>query len=108
MQIDLQTLVGRNILVLAGMERGVAARGEFGLDRLDVGEDEVVITAPDTLDAIAPSFVQGFLSKSYSALGEDGLKSKYRLNMSEDLLDDILEGIKRLRMKRSIAGHTGG
>lgn len=105
MKIDLQSLVGKNILVLAGMERGVAARKDFGLDDLDVGDDDVVITAPESLDAIAPSFVQGFLAQSYSKLGEEGLKAKYRFQLSEDLLDDILEGIKRLRMSRSIAGH---
>lgn len=105
MRIDFKSLVGKDLLVLAGMERGLAAREDFNLDSLDEADEDVVIIAPDSLEAIAPSFVQGFLSRSYSKLGEDRLREKYNFQLSDDLHSDILEGIKRLRMKRTIAGH---
>ncbi len=104
MQIDLSELVGDDGVVLAGMERGTAARNLFVLDSLDSGADDVVITAPENLEAISPSFVQGFLAGSLRHLGEDGLRSKYRFELNELLLEDIAGGIKRLLMKRKIAG----
>ena len=104
MQIDLTDLVGRDGVVLVGMQRGTAARDLFVLDSLDSGTDDVVIVAPDNLEAISPSFVQGFLAASLKHLGEDGLRAKYKFELNELLLGDIAGGIKRLQMKRKIAG----
>ena len=104
MQIDLTKLVGRDGAVLAGMERGVAARDLFVLDSLDCGPEDVVISAPDHLEAISPSFVQGFLAGSLKHLGEEGLKNKYKFDLDEHLRKDIDSGVKRLLMKRKIAG----
>lgn len=104
MQIDLSELVGKGGVVLAGMERGAAARNLFTLDELDGSAEEVVITAPKSLEAISPSFVQGFLAGSLKHLGQDGLSTKYRFEVNELLLEDIRDGIKRLVMKRRIAG----
>ena len=104
MQIDLIELVGNDGVVLAGMERGAAARDLFVLDTLDSSPEDVVITAPENLEAISPSFVQGFLAGSLKRLGEDGLKTKYKFELNDLLLEDITGGIKRLLMKRKIAG----
>lgn len=104
MQIDLSELVGNDGVVLAGMERGAAARNLFVMDKLDGGTEAVVVSAPDSLEAISPSFVQGFLAGSLKHLGEDGLRSKYRFELNELLMEDIADGIKRLLMKRKIAG----
>jgi hypothetical protein len=103
-QIDLTELVGNDGVVLAGMERGVAAREKFTLDDLDGSLDTVVVTAPSTLEAISPSFVQGFLAGSLKSLGEEKLHSKYKFELSELLMEDITEGIRHLLMKRKIAG----
>lgn len=104
MQIDLTKLVGQDGVVLAGMERGVAARQMFTLDELDQTIEGIVVTAPPSLEAISPSFVQGFLAGSLRALGEKRLREKYKFELDELLQDDIAEGIKRLLMKRKIAG----
>ncbi len=105
MQIDLTALLKDNGAVLAGMDRGVAAREAFDLDTLDAGADKVEIVAPEDLEAISPSFVQGFLSASYARLGESGLTEKYNFNVDEFLKEDLLAGIQRLKMRRKIAGH---
>lgn len=104
MQIDLSELVGQDGVVLAGMERGAAARTLFTLDDLDSTLDDVVITAPETLEAISTSFVQGFLAGSLKTLGEAQLRKKYRFELNEVLKEDITDGLKRLLMKRKIAG----
>ncbi|WP_224815178.1 hypothetical protein [Hasllibacter sp. MH4015] len=104
MQIDLSEIVGKGGVVLAGMERGTAARDLFTLDAHDASGEEIVVTAPESLEAISPSFVQGFLAGSLSKLGEGRLREKYRFELNELLQEDISEGIRRLLMKRKIAG----
>ena len=104
MQIDLSELVGQDGVVLAGMERGAAARTLFTLDELDATMDDVVITAPESLEAISTSFVQGFLAGSLKTLGEAQLRKKYRFELNDLLKEDITDGLKRLLMKRKIAG----
>jgi len=103
-QIDLSELVGQDGVVLAGMERGTAARTLFTLDELDATLDNVVITAPESLEAISTSFVQGFLAGSLKTLGEAQLRRKYRFELNDVLKEDITDGLKRLLMKRKIAG----
>ena len=103
-RIDLTELVGGNGVVLAGMLRGEAAREHYIMDALDSGDEEVVVTAPESLEAISPSFVQGFLAGSLRRLGENGLRKKYRFDLNDFLLEDITDGINRLLMKRKIAG----
>ena len=104
MQIDLSKLVGQDGVVLAGMERGAAARTLFTLDKLDSSLDEVVVTAPETLEAISTSFVHGFLAGSLKTLGEAKLREKYKFELNDVLKEDITDGLKRLLMKRKIAG----
>ena len=104
MQIDLSKLVGQDGVVLAGMERGAAARTLFTLDKLDSSLDEVVVTPPETLEAISTSFVQGFLAGSLKTLGEAKLREKYKFELNDVLKEDITDGLKRLLMKRKIAG----
>lgn len=104
MQIDLSKLVGQDGVVLAGMERGAAARTLFKLHELDSALDDVVITAPASLEAISTSFVQGFLAGSLKTLGEAQLRKKYRFELNDVLKEDIADGLKRLLMKRKIAG----
>ena len=97
-------LVGNDGVVLAGMNRGTAAREHFSMDELDCGFDDVVVSAPKNLEAISPSFVQGFLAGSLKKLGQEGLQSKYRFELNDLLSEDIKTGIRRLLMKRRIAG----
>ncbi len=105
MCIDLGSLSGGKVLVLAGPERGLAARDRFDMDALDQSSERIEIVAPSDLEAISPSFVQGFLGKSFNLLGEQGLRQKYDFKLDDLLIEDMLDGIKRLKMQREIAGH---
>lgn len=104
-RIDLTELVGENVFVLAGMERGLAAREKFNLDDVDASADTAIIVAPRSLEAISPSFVQGFFYNSLHKIGESGITKKYDFDMDALLIEDIQDGLKRLKMKRNIAGH---
>ena len=105
MCVDLGLLSNGKVLVLAGPERGLAAREQYKLDVLDLSDEKIEVIAPDDLEAISPSFVQGFLAKSFQRLGEEGLFQKYQFKLNELLVDDVRDGIERLKMQREIAGH---
>lgn len=102
-EIDLTALTKDRVRMLSGHDRGSEARKFFDIDRLEAEDDEIVIVAPDSLDAVTPSFVQGLFAQSKTLpFGRDGFLRKYRFNTSEFVKEDILVGIDRLLMKRSL------
>ena len=96
-EIDLSRLTKKEVTMLTGHPRGLSARDMYELDALDSLPDDVIIVAPENLDTITPSFVQGFLAASLSTLGVDGLRRKYNTsNLPSDLQIDFETGIQRL------------
>jgi hypothetical protein len=102
-EINLAELTRGEVSSLAGHERGLSARAHFALDRLDTSNDVVHVTAPPTLEALTPSFVQGLFASSVHRLG-DTFFSRYVFDVPSDLMSDIRVGIQRARMRREIAG----
>lgn len=102
--IDLLKLTKGEVRSLSGHDRGLAARGLFELDRLDVEAEPVVVQAPTDLDALTPSFVQGLFAASISRLGPEKFYAHYNFDVSQHLKTDIELGVNRVLMKRNIAG----
>ncbi len=90
---------------LAGHDQGLAARISFKLQELD-RQDEVVELVPyDELEAISTSFIQGLFAESLKTLGEEKFLRKYNFRRLPDYLKlDVELGLRRLKMKRRIAG----
>jgi|Transcript_31423 hypothetical protein len=103
-QIDLSELTSAHSKVLAGHQRGVAARALYHIDDLD--EDNVsdlVIVAPGQLETISPSFVQGFLGATLKKIGPDALKKRLNLSALKPFLrDDFIIGIQRLTLRSQV------
>lgn len=104
--INLETLTKGEVRSLSGHDRGLAARELFNLNKLDAGKEEVVVTAPPTLDALTPSFVQGFFAASIHALGREGFFQHYNFDLPKHLMTDVQLGVERVLMRRNIAGGT--
>lgn len=101
-QIDLKLLTKGEVFMLSGAPRGVAARELFKLDQLEQTDEAISICAPEDLDTVTPSFVQGFLAKSVVNLGAERFKSRFDLSgLPEYLAKDFLVGIERLLMRDS-------
>lgn len=101
-QIDLEKLTKGEVFMLSGAPRGVAARELFRLDEIEQGNETISISAPDDLDTVTPSFVQGFLAKSVVNLGAERFKSRFDLSaLPEELVKDFRVGIERLLMRAS-------
>lgn len=102
--VDFKVLTKNEVSSLIGHDRGLAARKLFQLDALDRSAEPVEVTAPPSLEALTPSFVQGLFASSVHRLGEDGFFKHYRFNMDRGLVEDVRVGIQRALMKREIAG----
>jgi len=85
--------------MLTGHVRGVESRGYFHLDDLEGKEDVIFITAPDDLEAITPSFVQGFFAATIRKFGAAGLARHYDFSKLPTVLQqDFQMGIERLKL----------
>lgn len=104
--IDLSRLTRNEVTMLTGHPRGLSARELFDLDQLDAVTGQVEIHAPENLDTITPSFVQGFLAASLTKLGVDRLRKHYDVsNLPSFLQEDFETGIQRLMLhKRNTLG----
>jgi hypothetical protein len=100
-EIRLEQLTRGEVNVLSGHERGLTARSHFDMDRLDASGEHVDIVIPDTLEAVTPSFVQGFLGRSFNSLGgKSAVMRRYHLIGRALVIDDFLAGIDRLGFDR--------
>jgi hypothetical protein len=102
--LDLGILTKGEVASLIGHDRGLAARKLFKLDALDRANEQVVVTAPESLEALTPSFVQGLFASSVHLLGEENFFDHYRFDIGRDLVEDVKVGVQRALMKREIAG----
>lgn len=101
--IDLSELTGHGeVRNLSGHERGVAAREKFLLDQADRGDEEVVISVPEDLYTITPSFFQGMFAESVRHAGSrEKFLTKYRFAAPSIVLRQIESGIETSLIKRS-------
>lgn len=100
-KVDLGELTKGEVRVLTGQPRGVEASKLFGLEKLEQTDGVVSVVAPDDLDTVTPSFVQGFLNAAFERLGEEGLASKYDFTALHDYLQQDFDiGIKRLKLRK--------
>lgn len=98
-KIDLSILTKNKVRMLTGHVRGVESRNMYKLDLLEAEGEPIVLTAPDNLEAITPSFVQGFLGDAVTRLGSSAVEALYDLSQLPLFLrDDFQVGIERLKL----------
>lgn len=98
-KVDLSILTKHKVRMLTGHIRGVESRHMYKLDILEAEGEPIVVTAPDNLEAITPSFVQGFLGDAVTKLGSGAVESLYDFSQLPSFLrDDFRVGIERLKL----------
>ena len=80
---------------LSGKTRGLDARKNFQLDKIDHGMESVVVCIPDYVYAISTSFFCGMFSDSYKTLGPDGFLERYHFKATDEQWTQIFQGIER-------------
>lgn len=100
--VNLRDLTRGEVRMLTGRPRGVSARELYKLDELDSKDEIVVIVAPDDLDTVTPSFVQGFLGRSLALRGAASFMKKFDLSRLDSLLaEDFRVGMERLIYRKA-------
>jgi hypothetical protein len=102
--INLTVLTRGEVRSLIGQDRGLAARGEFKLDKLDEDNSEVVVVVPPDMRTLTPSFIQGLFAGSVGHLGEQGFFAHYKFDAPAHIMNDVRSGIDRILTSRHIAG----
>lgn len=100
--IDLTVLTQNKVRMLTGHQRGVASRDHFNLDFLEQAEEQIVVIAPDNLETITPSFVQGLFAATVKRFGGDAPAKRYDFSrLPTTLQEDMIMGIERLKFHSS-------
>jgi hypothetical protein len=102
-RIELKSVVGNDVRVLIGQDRGAAVREAFELDALDRDAEPVEVIAPENLKTLTPSFVQGLFAQSVLRLGEANFYKHYVFD-KDALLGDVRAGVDRVLTSRHLAG----
>lgn len=98
MKIDLTKITKGKAKMLCGQKRGLEAAALLGLCNPS-NDETITIIAPDDLDTVTPSFVQGFLSDLFNNVTEVKFKNILKLDKLPDYLQtDFLIGMERLSM----------
>lgn len=101
--IDLGKLTKGRVRMLTGHPRGLEARSLYDLDNVAAEDWEMEIIAPDDLDTITPSFVQGFLARSIDQVGAEEFVRRLNIGaLPRHLRQDIETGVRRLLLRRGV------
>ena len=82
-------------MLIAGRQKGAAARDQFELDNLDGGDEQVLVKIPESVISLNSSFFLGMFGKSIKALGREGFQKKYVFECAPILQEDIDSGIRQ-------------
>ncbi|MBO3760403.1 hypothetical protein [Ciceribacter sp. L1K22] len=101
-QIELIELTGNGeVHNLSGHDRGLAARKKFKLEELDKAGDQVVVSIPDFVYSVTPSFFQGMFAESVRLFGNrEKFLSRYQFRADPVVLEQIDNGIRASLMQR--------
>ncbi|SEO32943.1 hypothetical protein SAMN05216227_11021 [Pseudorhodobacter antarcticus] len=98
-KIDLVRLTKNKVRMLTGQIRGVESRALYSLDELEASGSPIQICAPESLEAITTSFVQGFLGATVYERGDEAVDALYDFSLlPKTLEDDFRVGIERLKL----------
>jgi len=92
--------------VFTGRDRGEEVRRKSKIDSLIHQYDEIIISIPEDIRSINPSFLEEFLVNVVTKLGESGFNSKFKIqNLGRYKVEnDLKEAIERiLREENALA-----
>ena len=89
----IEIIVPKDLTKLAGNKFGQKCYLEIK-NRININDD-IIFVLPDRIDRVASSFVQGFFSELYLALGYSGIKEKISFETKiQDFKEFVLENLE--------------
>ncbi len=106
LQINLEAYRTPGSKVFTGRDRGTEVREKSHIDELSQSGGKVVLTIPDDIRSINPSFLEELLIHVVTRLGEKGFYDKFEINNpgKYKVEQDLKEAIDRiLRVENALA-----
>ena len=96
--INLQEFRTPNSKVFTGRDRGLEVREKSKIDQLANQYDKIVLTIPEDIRSINPSFLEEFLFNVVTNLGKDGFYRRFEIENSGryKIEEDLNKAIERI------------
>lgn len=84
--------------VFTGRDRGKDVREESRIDALEAANDKIIISVPEDIYSINPSFFEELFKNVVKKLGRKGFLSKFEIksNGDYDFQEELTEAIDRI------------
>lgn len=105
-KIDLADFRTKGAKVFTGRPRGLEVRKKSKIDEVEPEYDQIIISIPEDIASINPSFLEEFLESVVSKLGENGFFQKFSFKNEGryKINTDLTEAIDRiLREENALA-----
>ena len=75
--------------VFTGRDRGIDVRKLSNIDELEASNEKIVVSIPEDIYSINPSFFEEFFKNVVNKLGRDAFLKKFELMSKEELMEAI-------------------
>lgn len=84
--------------VFTGRDRGIDVRNESGIDKLEADNEKIIISVPEDIYSINPSFFEELFKNVVKKLGREGFSAKFKLisKGDYDFQEELMEAIDRI------------
>lgn len=105
--IDLQTYRTPNSRVFTGRDRGIDVKEKSGINNIEAQSDEVIISIPEDIGSINPSFLEEFLFDVVVKLKAEVFLKKFKfVNNGRYKIDtDLQEAVERILREETALIH---
>lgn len=105
--IDLQTYRTPGSRVFTGRDRGIDVKEKSGINNIEAQSDEVIISIPEDIGSINPSFLEEFLFDVVVKLKAEVFLKKFKfVNNGRYKIDtDLQEAVERILREETALIH---
>jgi len=105
--IDLQTYRTPGSRVFTGRDRGIDVKEKSGINNIEAQSDEVIISIPEDIGSINPSFLEEFLFDVVVKLKAEVFLKKFKfVNTGRYKIDtDLQEAVERILREETALIH---
>ena len=105
--IDLQTYRTPGSRVFTGRDRGIDVKKKSGINTIEAQSDEVIISIPEDIGSINPSFLEEFLFDVVVKLKAEAFLKKFKFvnNGRYKIETDLQEAVERILREETALVH---
>lgn len=105
--IDLQNYLTPGSRVFTGRDRGIDVRKRSQIDTIETNYDQIIVSIPDNIGSINPSFLEEFLFNVVVKLKAEAFFEKFKFtnNGRYKIDNDLQEAVERILREETALIH---